>query len=136
VFRECGVQALQVDQDSVSVYVYVMTHVYFVLDRLEQPRGRAKIFCTGTTSPMNQPRKGPFHLHALSPHQFQQSAGAIPLLSLWSGERIPIGKCGESSIPAQNLHCLTGRGRAMPWTETVYGNLLVIKNRSHLEQDN
>ncbi len=42
-------------------------------------QGRTKLTCTGTTSPMNQPWKEPFHLYSLSPHfpQFRQSARAI-----------------------------------------------------------
>ncbi len=56
---------------------------YFVPGRPEQ-RTQKKNSCTDTTSPMNQPRKDPFHLYSLSPHshQFQQSAGATPLSSL------------------------------------------------------
>jgi hypothetical protein len=36
-------------------------------------------------SPTNQPRKDPFHLYSLSPRppQFQESAGATPIFSLW-----------------------------------------------------
>ncbi len=51
----------------------------------ESSQGRTKISCTGTTSPTNQPRKGPFHLYSLNTHspQFQQSAGATSLWSLW-----------------------------------------------------
>jgi hypothetical protein len=60
--------------------------------------GEEKIFCTGstraakaeqksagTTSPTNKPKIGRFHLYSMSPHspQFQQSAGATLLYSLW-----------------------------------------------------
>ncbi len=44
-----------------------------------------KISCTGTASPVNQPRGDSFHLYSLSPHlpQFQRSIGATPLWCLW-----------------------------------------------------
>jgi hypothetical protein len=47
----------------------------------ESSQGRTKISCTGTTSPTNQPSKGPFHLYSLNTHspQFQQSEGATSL---------------------------------------------------------
>jgi hypothetical protein len=47
--------------------------------KAEQPS--PTISFTGTTSPMNQPRKGPFHLYSLSSQspKFQQSAVATPL---------------------------------------------------------
>ncbi len=37
---------------------------------IEQPRQKNKIYCTGTTSPTNQPRKDPFHLSSCSPLSF------------------------------------------------------------------
>jgi hypothetical protein len=51
----------------------------------QSSQGRIKVSCTGMTSPTRQPKKDPFHLYALSPHspQFQRSAGATPLWSLW-----------------------------------------------------
>ncbi len=46
-----------------------------------------KIYCTGTTSPTNQPRKDTFHMCSKSPHlpQFQSSSQqlATPLWYLW-----------------------------------------------------
>jgi hypothetical protein len=44
-----------------------------------------KISCTGKKSPTNQPRKDPRQLYSVSVHlpQFQQSAGAAPLWTLW-----------------------------------------------------
>jgi hypothetical protein len=47
-------------------------------------QGRTEISSTGTASPMNQPRKNPFHWSSLNLNspQFQQSAGATPLYSL------------------------------------------------------
>jgi hypothetical protein len=63
------------------------TYMYIeIVYRAHQNRqGRIKVSCTGTTNPTNKPRKDPFHLYSLSPHspQFQQSARAIPLWSLW-----------------------------------------------------
>ncbi len=58
-------------------------NIFYWADHSSQ--GGIKVFCTGTTSPTNQPRKDPFHLYSLSPHyspKFHQSAGAIHLRSL------------------------------------------------------
>ncbi len=56
---------------------------FFLAD--QSSLGLIKVPCTDTTSPTNHPRKDPFHMYSLSPHspQFQQSAGSIPLWSLW-----------------------------------------------------
>jgi hypothetical protein len=45
-----------------------------------------KFYCTSTTSPKNKPRKDPFHMYSKIPHfpQFQRSAGATHLWSLWT----------------------------------------------------
>jgi hypothetical protein len=69
-----------------KVKKYAVGKIICVLGWLEQPRAGTKIYCTGTTRPTNQPRKNPFHMYSKSPHlpQFQQSAGASPLWSLWA----------------------------------------------------
>ena len=50
----------------------------------QSSHSRTKIYCTGTTCQINPARKDPCHFYSLSPHssQFQQSAGAIRLVSL------------------------------------------------------
>ena len=51
----------------------------------QSSQGRTKNSCKGLTSPTNPPAKDPFHFYSLNPllPQFEQSAGSIPLQTLW-----------------------------------------------------
>ena len=83
-------QATQKDQPADGFYPrsshWRLLRLHRRISQLIAPaQGRIQNCSTGTTSPTNQPRKGLLHLYFVSPHlpQFQQSAEATPLCSLW-----------------------------------------------------
>jgi hypothetical protein len=105
----------------------MLSHVYFVLGRLEQPR-QGKNILNRHDSPNEPTKEGPFSFALFeSPSVSTVSRGH------------PSGHESEFLLEnaAQNLHYLPGRERPtyMPWTETFYGKLVVIRNRNNLGQD-
>jgi hypothetical protein len=58
-------------------------------------KGRTKISCTVTKSPMNQPRNNSFHLYSLSPYSTHFNSQQRPPLSSLSGINVTTEKRAE-----------------------------------------